>query len=97
MGKFLAMGMPLESVVMRATWNPAKEIRHQELGNLSAGSPADVTVLRLENREFSFLDGRRARLDGTQKLICELTIRDGKVVYDMNDITRRSGPNGGGM
>ncbi len=29
-----------------------------------------------------------ARLKGNQKLICELTLRDGKVVYDLNAITR---------
>ena len=88
MSEFLAMGMPLDSVIMRATWNPAKEIKHQELGNLSAGSPADVAVLRLENGKFSFVDRRRASLDGTQRLVCELTIRDGKVVYDMKGIAR---------
>ena len=26
MGKFLAMGVPLEDVILRSTWNPAKEI-----------------------------------------------------------------------
>jgi len=29
-----------------------------------------------------------ARLMGTEKLVCELTIRNGKVVYDLNGITR---------
>jgi hypothetical protein len=28
-----------------------------------------------------------ARLKGTQRLICELTLRDGKVVYDLNGLT----------
>jgi len=83
MNKFLAMGMSLDSVILRATWNPAKEIKHEELGNLSGGSPADIAVLRLENGKFTFVDGRGAKLDGTQKLVCELTIRDGKVVYAM--------------
>ena len=27
------------------------------------------------------------RLDGKQKLICELTIKDGKIVYDLNGIS----------
>src|SRR6266496_3060461 len=35
MDKFLAMGMSLDDVVLRSTWNPAKEIQHTELGNLS--------------------------------------------------------------
>jgi len=29
-----------------------------------------------------------ARLRGTGKLTCELTLRDGKTVYDLNGITR---------
>ncbi|HEV3196622.1 MAG TPA: amidohydrolase/deacetylase family metallohydrolase [Bryobacteraceae bacterium] len=88
MDKFLAMGMPLDDVIVRSTWNPAKEIHHEELGNLSVGSPADVTVLRLESGKFGFTDMYGARLNGNQKLTCELTVRGGKVVYDLNGITR---------
>jgi len=75
-------------VIGRSTWNPAKEIHHEELGNLSVGSPADVAVLRLETGHFGFTDMYGARLDGTRKLSCELTIRDGKIVYDLNGISR---------
>jgi dihydroorotase len=88
MGKFLAMGMSLDEVIARSTWNPAREIKHEELGNLSVGSPADVTVLRLEKGKFGFTDMYGARLDGNQRLMAELTLRDGKVVYDLNGITR---------
>lgn len=88
MDKFLAMGMPVDDVIARSTWNPAKEIHHEELGNLSVGSPADVAVLRLETGKFGFTDMYGARMDGTRRLACELTLRDGKVVYDLNGITR---------
>jgi dihydroorotase len=88
MDKFLAMGMSLDDVILRSTWNPAKEIRHEELGHLSAGALADVTVLRLEKGTFGLVDMYGARLRGTQKLTCELTLRDGKVVYDLNGMTR---------
>ncbi len=86
MGKFLALGMPLKDVVVRSTWNPAKEIKQDHLGHLSVGAPADVAVLRLENGKFGFLDQRGGRLDGTQRLGCELTLRDGAVVYDLNGL-----------
>jgi dihydroorotase len=86
MDKFLAMGMSLDDVILRSTWNPAKEIQHEELGNLSVGSPADVAVLRVEKGKFGFID-QSGRLDGTQKLIAELTLRDGAVVYDLNGLT----------
>ena len=29
-----------------------------------------------------------ARLKGSQKIVCELTLKDGKVVYDLNGISR---------
>ena len=77
MSKFLAMGMSLDDVVLRSTWNPAKEIRHEELGNLSVGSPGDVVLLRLVPGKFGFLDQSNARFDGSQKLVNELTLRDG--------------------
>src|SRR5215510_4931111 len=82
MSKFLALGLPLDDVILRSTWNPAREIHHDGLGNLSVGSPADVAVLRLETGSFGFTDMYGARLDGTRKLSCEMTVHDGKVVYD---------------
>jgi dihydroorotase len=88
MDKFLAMGMSLDEVVLRSTWNPAREIRHEDLGHLSVGAPADIAVLRLEKGSFGFVDMYGARLRGTEKLTCELTLRDGKVVYDLNGMTR---------
>lgn len=88
MSKFLNIGMSLDDVVGRSTWNPAREIKQEELGNLSVGAPADVSVLRLIHGNFGFVDVNGARMRGDQKLICELTVRDGKVVYDLNGITR---------
>jgi dihydroorotase len=88
MDKFLAMGMSMDEVILRSTWNPAKEIQHEELGNLSVGSPADIAVLRVEKGKYGFVDQIGARLDGTRKLVCELTVRGGKVVYDLNGMTR---------
>jgi dihydroorotase len=88
MSKFLAMGMSVDDVIARSTWNPAREIHQEELGNLSVGSPADIAVLRVQKGNFGFLDMHGARLRGTQKFGCELTLRDGKVVYDLNGIAR---------
>jgi dihydroorotase len=88
MGKFLAMGMPLDDVVARSTWNPAKEIRQESIGHLSVGAAADVAVLRLERGEFGYVDMYGARMAGRERLVCELTVRDGKVVYDLNGLSR---------
>ena len=56
MSKFLAMGLSLDDVILRSTWNPAREIQHEELGHLSVGAPADVAVLRLRAGRFGFID-----------------------------------------
>jgi dihydroorotase len=88
MSKFLNMGMSLAEVVARSTWHAAREIRREQLGNLSAGAPGDVTVLRLARGDFGFIDAGGARMKGTQELQCELTLRDGKIVYDLNGLTR---------
>jgi dihydroorotase len=87
MGKFLVMGMSLDDVIARSTWNPAKQIQREQLGNLSVGSPADIAVLRVEKGRFGFVDPSNGRIDGTQRLSCEMTLRDGKVVYDLNGLT----------
>jgi dihydroorotase len=87
MDKFLAMGLSLDEVMLRSTWNPAKEIGHEELGHLTPGAVADIGVFRLEQGSFGYVDMYGARLKGTQKLAAELTLRDGKVVYDLNGLT----------
>jgi dihydroorotase len=45
-------------------------------------------VLRVEEGSFGFVDTYGARMRGSKKLACELTVRDGRVVYDLNGITR---------
>jgi dihydroorotase len=88
MSKFLTLGIPLKDVIRMSTSNPAHEIKHDELGNLSIGSDADVAVLSLEKGHFGFVDTFGARMRGSEKLVCQLTVRDGRVVWDLNGITR---------
>ena len=88
MSKFLIMGQTMDQVIAESTWHPAREIKMEDLGNLSVGAPADVAVLRLERGNFGFVDVNGARMNGMQKLDCELTIRNGLVVYDLNGISR---------
>lgn len=87
MSKFLNMGMSLQDAVVRTTVNPANAIKRPELGNLSVGSEADVAVLNLRKGDFGYLDIRKTKLKGTQKLEAELTIRSGRIVWDLNAIS----------
>jgi dihydroorotase len=86
MSKLLAIGMDFKSVIKASTWNPAVEIKHEELGNLSVGSDADVTILNLREGKFGFFDYTGYKVDANKKIECEMTIRGGKIVYDLNGI-----------
>jgi dihydroorotase len=85
--KFLALGMPLADVIAASTWNPAKVIQRTELGNLSVGNEADIAVFNLREGDFGYTDASGMAIRGKQKLEAELTIRKGKVVWDLNALS----------
>ena len=87
MSKYLAMGMKKDDILLRATWAPAKSIKREDLGNLSEGAVADVTVLSLRSGKFGFIDAGGNRIEGNEKFEAELTIREGKIVWDLNGIS----------
>ena len=86
MSKFLLMGMPLNEVIKASTWTSAQVIKHEELGNISVGAIADVAVLNLRQGNFGFYDKTGYKIEGKQKFECEMTIKGGKIVYDLNGI-----------
>lgn len=87
MSKFLNMGMNLQEVIAASSWKPAQVIKREDLGHLSEGAVADIAVFTVREGTFGFVDVRRNRMDGNKKLACELTVREGKVVYDLNGIS----------
>lgn len=87
MSKFLNMGMSLQDVILRTTWNPANVIKRPDLGNLSVGADADIAVFTVRKGDFGFMDIRKTKIKGTQKLETELTIRAGKIVWDLNGLS----------
>jgi dihydroorotase len=82
--KFLAIGWPLKDVIAAMTWHPAHEIKQDQLGNLSEGAIADVAVIRMDHGHFGFGDSYNSRVESNVKMVCELTIKDGKFVYDLD-------------
>ena len=90
MSKFLNMNMPLKEVIAASTWQPAQIIQREDLGHLSEGAVADVAVLNLLKGNFGFIDVQKKKMMGDQKLECELTIKDGIVMYDLNGLASKS-------
>jgi dihydroorotase len=86
MSKCLAIGMDLQSVIKASTSDPARIIRHEELGNLSEGSDADIAILNLRQGKFGLFDYTGYKIEADKKFECEMTVRAGKIVYDLNGI-----------
>jgi len=84
MSKMLNLGSPIDQVIQMSTWNPAKQIKRTDLGHLDVGAEADLAVLRVDRGRYGFIDSAGAGNSGTQMIVAELTMRKGRVVWDLN-------------
>ena len=66
----------------------AEVIKRAELGHLGASTEADIAVLGVQKGTFGFIDVSGAKMMGNQKLECELTVKAGRVVWDLNGVSR---------
>ena len=85
--KFLAMGVPLEDLIVRSTVNPAREIGRPELGTLSIGAEADIAVLEKLQGDFAYIDCGCAKMRATAKVIARMTVRAGRILYDPSGLS----------
>jgi dihydroorotase len=82
MAKLLALGFSLPEVVEMATVNAARLLRRtDELGSIRMGRPAEISVLRLEEREWKAKDSQGGTLAAFQALVPVFAIRN-DVVYE---------------
>lgn len=86
MTDIMGLGSSFADVVRMATWAPAQEIRRPALGNLDVAAEADIAVFRLETGRYGLLDSAGAKMPGTQRIVCELTLLKGTVVWDLNGL-----------
>lgn len=94
MSKFLNLGMSLPDVIRANTAKAAEVIKRPELGHLGVGAEADIAVLSLRRGTFGFIDTAGGKASGDQKLECELTVKGGQVVWDLNGISHASWSDG---
>lgn len=89
MSKFMALRMNVPDIIARATWLPAKSINQNDIGHLTEGAVADIAIISIKNGDFGFVDAAGFKVKGTQKFEAELTIRDGKIVWDLNGLAAK--------
>jgi dihydroorotase len=84
MAKFLHLGYPLTDVVRFATLGPARLIdEERELGSLSVGTVADLTVFRVVEKQVVLIDSLNNRENGSRDIEPVHCIRAGKVISDL--------------
>jgi dihydroorotase len=80
MTRFLGLGFTLKQVVTMCTANPAKAIGVEErLGSLAVGRQADISVLRIEEGDWTVRDVLGATLKVTKAVMPALTLKRGEV------------------
>ncbi len=87
MAKLIALGFSLNQVVEMATMNAARLLGRTELGTLSIGNMADISVLRLEDRQWQAVDSQKGMIPAHQALVPIYTLRDG-MLYSALPIQR---------
>lgn len=88
LSKLGALGMSLPDRIQRATANPAAIVGRPELGRIAEGGEADLAILSASPGRFGFTDTSDRRIEGKERLECELTVRAGKVLWDRNGRTK---------
>jgi dihydroorotase len=88
MAKLMALGVSLNQVIEKATANAAKLLgREGDLGTIRVGQPADISVLKLEEREWQAVDSQKGTIPARQALLPVYAIRR-DAVYEPLPIQR---------
>jgi dihydroorotase len=88
MAKLMALGFSLSQVIEMATVNAARLLgRSDEMGFIRVGCPAEISVLKLEERQWKAVDSQKAILQARHALVPVYAIR-GSTVYEPLAIER---------
>ena len=92
MSRLLALGMPLVEVIRCCTETPARLMGMEgQIGTLKPGAYADITVMKVEDRDFTFVDSYGNSLKSSRILIPQMTVKAGKTRYRQIDFTQMFG------
>lgn len=86
MSRFLALGLGPEDIISRVTIAPAIQFGVAGLGTLKQGTPADISIFRLESKRLRFMDKFQNEVFGDREFVPKATIIDGKLLYRAVDM-----------
>jgi dihydroorotase len=88
MAKLMALGFSLNQVVEMATTNAAKLLgRTGHLGTLRVGDQAEISILKIDDREWQALDSQKGMIPAKQTITPVYAIR-GDLIYEPLPVER---------
>jgi dihydroorotase len=88
MAKLMALGFSLNQVIEMATANAARLLgRSNEFGTLRVGESADVSILKIEDREWQAVDSQKGTIPAHRTILPVYAIR-GDVIYEPLPVER---------
>jgi dihydroorotase len=88
MAKLMALGFTLKQVIEMATANAARLLgRSNELGTLRVGDRAEISVLKIEDREWKAVDSQKGTIPARQTITPVYAIR-GDTIYEPLPVDR---------
>jgi predicted amidohydrolase len=88
MAKLMALGFSLSQVIEMATANAARLLgRANDLGSVRIGQTAEISVLKLEEREWQAVDSQKGTIAARQTLVPVYAVR-GNTIYEPLPIQR---------
>lgn len=83
MNRFLALGMPLETVIRIVTTNPAKQMRMEgQIGCLKEGAKANIAVFQRKEGEFVYEDVCHVTIVGKERIVPMATMLEGEWAFN---------------
>lgn len=87
MSKFFLLGMTENQIIERVTCNPARLMKMEDqLGTLRPGTCADVTILRVIEKDILFYDSQGDTRTGQRYFAPMATIVDGQMMYRSHEL-----------
>lgn len=85
MGKLQALGMREAQVWNCCTAAAAHMMGEPSLGTLQEGTPADIAIFKEQKQKYTIAASDKYRLTAQRRLVPQLTLRDGMIVYSAPD------------
>lgn len=83
MNRFMALGLPLETVIKIVTANPARQMgMYGQIGCLREGAKANMAVFRKKEGNVTFKDVRQIRITGKECIVPMATMLEGEWVFN---------------